>query len=96
MVLQKQSASRLLCWSRSCRSSPTRREKPSPGRPASKAHLFVADKANIAIRKVDLKTGMVTTFAGRGPGDPRGEPRDGKALEAGFHPGGGPNTTILE
>ena len=56
----------------------------------------MADKANIAIRKVDLKTGMVTTFAGRGPGDPRGEPRDGKALEAGFHPGGGPNTTILE
>jgi len=54
-------------------------------------NLYVADKANIAIRKVDLDAGMVTTFAGRGPDDGRGKPRDGKALDARFHPGGGPN-----
>lgn len=61
-----------------------------------KGGLFVADKANIAIRKVDLKTGEVTTFAGRGPKDDRGRPKDGKALDARFHPGGGPNTIYYD
>ncbi|MFO7898786.1 MAG: hypothetical protein R6V58_06960 [Planctomycetota bacterium] len=59
-----------------------------------KGNLYVADKANIAIRKVDLRKGVVTTFAGRGPKDPRDRPRDGAALYARFHPGGGPNTIV--
>ena len=56
-----------------------------------RGNLYVADKVNMAIRKVDLKKGEVTTFAGVLPGLPRTRPRDGKLLEARFHPGGGPN-----
>jgi internalin A len=59
-----------------------------------KGNLYVADKANIAIRKVDLRKGIVTTFAGREPGVPNAKPRDGAALHARFHGGGGPNTIV--
>jgi len=56
-----------------------------------KGHLYIADKLNMAIRKVDLKKGEVTTIAGVLPGVKKTRPRDGKALDARFHPGGGPN-----
>ena len=56
-----------------------------------KGNLYVADKVNMAIRKVDLTNSEVTTFAGVLPGLPKDRPRDGKALDARFHPGGGPN-----
>jgi len=59
-------------------------------------HLYVADKANIAIRKIDLENGVVSTFAGRGPKDKMDMPRDGAALDARFHPGGGPNTIYYD
>jgi hypothetical protein len=52
--------------------------------------LYVADRWNQAIRKVDLNKGEVTTFAGAEPGAPWGGPRDGPALQARFHGSGGP------
>lgn len=52
--------------------------------------LYVADRWNQAIRKVDLEKSEVTTIAGALPGAPWGGPHDGKAFEARFHPGGGP------
>jgi hypothetical protein len=52
--------------------------------------LYVADRWNQAIRKVDLNKGEVTTFAGAEPGAKWGGPWDGPALEARFHGGGGP------
>jgi hypothetical protein len=54
-------------------------------------NLYIADKLNMAIRKVDLKKKEMTTIAGVLPGEPKTMTRDGKALEARFHPGGGPN-----
>ncbi|MDD4888756.1 MAG: hypothetical protein PHU85_02405 [Phycisphaerae bacterium] len=57
----------------------------------AKGNLYVADKVNMAIRKVDLTQGEVSTFAGTIPGVPKDRPRDGKLLNARFHPGGGPN-----
>ncbi|MFW6158956.1 MAG: hypothetical protein ACOC8E_06320 [Planctomycetota bacterium] len=59
-------------------------------------NLYVADKVNAAIRKVDLERGVVSTLAGRMPGDPRARPRDGRAAEARFHPGGGPTTMVYD
>ncbi|MCG3178487.1 MAG: hypothetical protein BIFFINMI_00815 [Phycisphaerae bacterium] len=56
-----------------------------------KGNLYVADKVNAAIRKVDLAKGEVSTFAGRLPDTPRDRSCDGALLEARFHPGGGPN-----
>jgi hypothetical protein len=53
--------------------------------------LYIADKLNMAIRKVDLRKKEVTTIAGTLPGVARESPRDGLALDARFHPGGGPN-----
>jgi hypothetical protein len=52
--------------------------------------LYVADRWNQAVRRVDLKKGEVTTFVGAEPGAPWGGPWDGPALKARFHPGGGP------
>ena len=59
-------------------------------------NLYIADKLNMAIRKVDLKKGEVTTVAGTLPGVPKDRPRDGPALEARFHPGGGPNMIFYD
>lgn len=53
-------------------------------------NLYVADRWGMAIRKVDLRKKMVSTVAGCLPGAKKDRPRDGKALEARFHPGGGP------
>lgn len=56
-------------------------------------NLYVADRWNMAIRKVDFKAGEVSTVAGRAPGAETGPaPRDGPALDARFHAGGGPCT----
>ena len=57
--------------------------------------LYVADRWNQAIRKVDLEKKEVTTVAGALPGAPWGGPHDGKAFEARFHPGGGPCTIFF-
>jgi len=62
----------------------------------SRGNLYVADKVNIAIRKIDLTKGVVSTFAGRGPDEPRVQPRDGPALEARFNEGGGPNVIYYD
>ena len=56
-----------------------------------RGNLYLADKLNMAIRKVDLRKQEVTTVAGTPPDVPKDRPRDGPALEARFHPGGGPN-----
>lgn len=61
-----------------------------------KGGLYVADKVNMAIRRVDLKSGEVSTFAGVRPGVKRTMTRDGKATEARFHPGGGPNIIFYD
>lgn len=53
--------------------------------------LYVADKVNMCIRKIDLGKGDVSTFAGVLPGVEKVMTRDGPATEARFHPGGGPN-----
>ncbi|MFW6157857.1 MAG: hypothetical protein ACOC8E_00695 [Planctomycetota bacterium] len=55
-----------------------------------KGNLYVADRWGMAVRKVDLDKKMVTTIAGVRPGEEKGRPTDGPALEARFHPGGGP------
>jgi len=57
--------------------------------------LYVADRWNMAVRKVDLKRGEVTTFCGAEPGAEWGRPRDGPALEARFHGGGGPYQVLF-
>jgi hypothetical protein len=57
-------------------------------------NLYIADKMNMDIRKVDLKAGWVSTVAGCLPGVPHDRPRDGPALDARFHPGGGPVTVF--
>jgi len=61
-----------------------------------KGNLYIADKLNMAIRKVDLKKGIVTTIAGVLPGQKKDRPRDGKAMYARFHPGGGPNIAFYD
>lgn len=59
-----------------------------------KGNLFVADKVNACIRKVDLARGEVTTIAGRLPEDTHSLPRDGRGTASRFHPGGGPNMMV--
>lgn len=54
-------------------------------------NLYIADKLNMAIRKVDLRKGEVSTIAGTLPDVAKDRTRDGPALDARFHPGGGPN-----
>lgn len=54
-------------------------------------NLYIADKLNMSIRKVDLRKREVTTVAGVLPGVSKTPSRDGPAFEARFHPGGGPN-----
>jgi hypothetical protein len=61
-----------------------------------KGNLYVADKVNACIRRVDLERGVVSTLAGRLPDEPRAMPRDGSAREARFHPGGGPTTMVYD
>jgi hypothetical protein len=60
-----------------------------------KGNLYVADRWNMAIRKVDLRRNVVTTIAGVLPGEERGRPADGPAFQARFHPGGGPVTAFF-
>ena len=55
-----------------------------------RGNLYVADRWSMSIRKVDLKAKTVTTIAGVRPGEQKGRPKDGPALAARFHPGGGP------
>jgi len=57
--------------------------------------LYVADRWNMAVRKVDLEKGEVTTYCGAEPGAEWGRPRDGPALEARFHGGGGPYQVLF-
>ncbi len=61
-----------------------------------RGNLYVADKMNIAVRKVDLINGVVTTFAGRQPGQPRTRPRDGTASDSRFYSIGGPTTLVYD
>jgi hypothetical protein len=61
-----------------------------------KGNLYVADKVNAAIRKVELAKGLVTPVAGRRPDTPRDAPRDGPGADARFHPGGGPTTITYD
>jgi len=61
---------------------------------AGEGILFVADRWNMAIRRVDLKASEVTTYAGRLPGAAKGGPNDGTVFQARFHPGGGPCTIV--
>ena len=58
--------------------------------------LYVADRWNMAVRKVDLKKRFVTTAAGVLPGDKKGRPADGRLFEARFHPGGGPVVAFFD
>jgi hypothetical protein len=55
-----------------------------------KGNLYMADRWNQALRKIDLKKGEVSTVAGVLPGEKWWGPHDGPAFEARFHPGGGP------
>jgi hypothetical protein len=55
-----------------------------------KGNLYVGDRWGMAVRKVDLQKKVVTTVAGCQPGVKKGRPKDGPALDARFHPGGGP------
>jgi hypothetical protein len=61
-----------------------------------KGNVYIADKVNMAIRKYDIKKGEVTTIAGVLPGQKKDRPRDGKAMYARFHPGGGPNMAFYD
>lgn len=56
--------------------------------------LYVSDRWNQAIRKVDFKTGEVSTFCGAEPDAKWGGPFDGPVLQARFHPGGGPYQVV--
>jgi hypothetical protein len=66
--------------------------------------LYVADMWNNVLRKIDLAAGVISSIAG---GPPRGAPgwgmpkggdrfRDGPAMWARFHPGGGVTTAYLD
>lgn len=65
--------------------------------------LYIADMWNNVLRRIDLKAGTISTVAGGpargtpGSGTPRGtDPfRDGPAMWARFHPGGGVTTAWL-
>ena len=61
-----------------------------------KGNVYIADKVNMSIRKYDIKKGVVSTIAGVLPGVARTRPRDGKAMYARFHPGGGPNMAFYD
>lgn len=59
--------------------------------------IYLADRWNMAVRKIDLEKNEVSTFAGRPAGAQNGPtPRDGPALEARFHGGGGPCTAFWD
>jgi hypothetical protein len=62
---------------------------------AGEGILYVGDRWNHAVRKVDLKKREVTTFAGVLPDEKKGPTKDGPAFEARFHPGGGPCTVAF-
>lgn len=60
----------------------------------NEGNLYVGDRWNMAIRKVNLKKGEVTTYAGKLPGASGGGPFDGPEFEGRFHPGGGPCSLV--
>ena len=62
----------------------------------NEGNLYVGDRWNMAIRKVDLKKKEVTTYAGQPIGGKPGASYgiDGPALEARFHSGGGPCSLV--
>src|ERR1700676_3564026 len=49
----------------------------------NRGHLYIAESANHCIRKVDLKTGTISTVAGTGKKGYSGD--DGKATDATFN-----------
>jgi hypothetical protein len=60
-----------------------------------KSNLYLADRWNMAVRKIDLEKGEVSTYAGKPIGAETGAaPRDGASLDARFHAGGGPCTAL--
>lgn len=59
-------------------------------------NIYVADRWNMAIRKIDLEKNEVSTYAGRLPNAETGKaPRDGTVFDARFHAGGGPCTAFF-
>lgn len=48
-------------------------------------NVYISDTGNLRVRRIDARTGVITTVAGNGESTPVGD--GGKATEAGFSPG---------